>query len=130
MVELLSTEKAPQTDLDQNHVENELNDLRAERLNLSKELDLYLFSISSISKDELHFRATTGLDVSKFIIECTELFCQSPSSLNTQSCLYSSYKSHITDKSLLGIAPSGAVVIFVSQLYYGSISDKQILDRS
>ena len=67
MVELLSTEKAPQTDLDQNHVENELNDLRAERLNLSKELDLYSFSICSISKDELHFRATTGLDVSKFM---------------------------------------------------------------
>ena len=42
------------------------------------------------------------------MIDCTELFCQSPCSLNTQSCLYSSYKSHITDKSLVGIAPSGA----------------------
>ena len=34
---------------------------------MSKELDLYLFSFSSISKDEVHFRATTGLDVSKFM---------------------------------------------------------------
>ena len=66
-VELLSVEKATQTDLDQNHLENELNDLRTEKLNLSKELDLYLFSFSSISKDEVHFRATTGLDVSKFM---------------------------------------------------------------
>ena len=63
------------------------------------------------------------------IIDCTELFCQSPSSLNTQSCLYSSYKNHVTYKGLVGIAPSGAV-IFVSQLYDGSISDKEIVSRS
>ena len=66
-VELLSVEKAIQTDLDQNHLENKLNDLRTEKLNLSKELDLYLFSFSSISKDEVHFRATTVLNVSKFM---------------------------------------------------------------
>ena len=242
-VKSLSTEKATQTDLDQNHLENELNDLRTEKLNLSKELDSYLF--------EAHFRATTGLDVSKCmyllelvepgqncegikfyeakkskqqetciqnsdcfkrgpkpklnpedelfmtlvwlknafplyhlswlfkipvstvsrhliswvnflyfklgsipiwpskeeiletmptsfkktypntrcIIDCTELFCQSPSSLNTQSCLHSSYKNYVTYKGLVAIAPSGAV-IFVSQLYDGSISDKEIVSRS
>ena len=43
------------------------------------------------------------------IIDCTELFCQSPSSLNTQSCPRSSYKSHVTYKGLVGIALSGAV---------------------
>ena len=64
-VELLSIEKVTQTDLDQNHLENELNDLRAEKLNLSKELALYLFWFSYISKDEVHFRATTRLDASK-----------------------------------------------------------------
>ena len=63
------------------------------------------------------------------IIDCTELFCQSPSSLNTQSCLYSSYKSHVIYESLVGIAPSGAA-IFVSQLYDCSISDKEIVSRS
>ena len=41
-VELLSIEKTTQTDLDQNHLENEFNDLRAEKLNLSKNLDSYL----------------------------------------------------------------------------------------
>ena len=66
-VELLSVEKATQTDLDQNHLKSEPNDLRSEKLNLSKELDLYFFSFSNISKDELHFRATTSLDVSKFM---------------------------------------------------------------
>ena len=66
-VELLSVEKATQTDLDQNHLADELNDLRAEKLNLSKELDFYLFSFSNISKDEVHFQAITGLDFSKFM---------------------------------------------------------------
>ena len=65
--ELLSIEKATQTDLDQNHLENNLNDLKTEKPNLRKELDLYLFSFSSISKDEVRFRATTALDVSKFM---------------------------------------------------------------
>ena len=56
------------------------------------------------------------------------MLCQSPSSLNIQSCLYSSYESHVTYKGLVGIAPSGAV-IFASQLYDGSISDKEIVNR-
>ena len=59
------------------------------------------------------------------IIDCTELFCQSPSSLNTRSCLYSSCKSHVTYESFVEIA-----VIFVSQLYDCSISDKEIVNRS
>ena len=56
------------------------------------------------------------------------MLCQSPFSLNIQSCLYSSYESHVTYKGLVGIAPSGAV-IFASQLYDGSISDKEIVNR-
>ena len=63
------------------------------------------------------------------IIDCTELFYQSSFSLNTQSCQYSSYKSQVTYKGHVGIAPSGAV-IFVSQLYDGSIFDKEIVNRS
>ena len=67
------------------------------------------------------------------IIDCTELFCQRPSSLTIQSSLYSSYndKHHVTYKGLVlvGIAPSGSIT-FVSQLYEGSISDKEIVARS
>lgn len=63
------------------------------------------------------------------IIDCTELFCQRPSSLSTQSALYSHYKSHVTYKGLVGISPSGAIT-FISQLYDGSISDKEIVQRS
>ena len=63
------------------------------------------------------------------IIDCTEMYCQRPSSLSTQSTLYSHYKSHVTYKGLLGISPSGSIT-FISALYDGSISDKEIVKRS
>lgn len=63
------------------------------------------------------------------IIDCTELYCQRPSSLAIQSSLYSHYKSHVTYKGLLGISPSGAIT-FINQLFDGSISDKEIVRRS
>ena len=61
----------------------------------------------------------------RVIIDCTEIYVQTPSSLLLQSQLYSSYKSNTTFKGLIGIAPHGAVT-FVSSLYTGSISDKEI----
>lgn len=59
------------------------------------------------------------------ILDCTEIFVQTPSSLLLQSQLYSSYKSSTTLKGLIGITPHGAVS-FVSSLYSGNISDKEI----
>ena len=43
--------------------------------------------------------------------------------------MYSHYKNHVTYKELLGIAPSGGIT-FISQVYDGSISDKEIVRRS
>ncbi|XP_058632508.1 uncharacterized protein LOC131541040 [Onychostoma macrolepis] len=63
------------------------------------------------------------------VIDCTELRCQTPSSLLLQSEVFSSYKSHCTFKGLIGMAPHGAVT-FVSSLYAGSISDKELLKQS
>ena len=63
------------------------------------------------------------------IIDCTELYCQRPASLAIQSALYSSYKSQVTYKALLGISPAGTIT-FISELYDGSISDKEITRRS
>ena len=65
----------------------------------------------------------------KVIIDCTELFCQRPSSLTIQSSLFSHYKHHVTYKGLVGIAPSGAIT-FVSELFDGSISDIEMVKRS
>ena len=64
----------------------------------------------------------------RVIIDCTELYCQVPSALNTQNSLYSTYKHHVTYKGFIGIAPSGAVT-FVSPLYQGRTSDKEIVGK-
>ena len=63
------------------------------------------------------------------IIDATELFCEVPASLSLQSQCYSSYKSHTTMKGLVGIAPNGAIV-FISTLYNGSISDRELTIKS
>ena len=63
------------------------------------------------------------------IIDATELKIQVPSALQKHSESYSSYKSHTTSKSLIGVDPNGGIM-FISQLYEGSISDKQIVKRS
>ena len=62
------------------------------------------------------------------IIDCTELFVQVPSSIKIQSAMYSIYKYHVTYKGLIGIAPFRAVT-FVSLLYCGNTSDKEIVER-
>lgn len=65
----------------------------------------------------------------RVIIDGTEIKCQTPSSLVLHSEMYSTYKSHTTFKGLIGIAPSGHIT-FISQLYAGSISDREITVRS
>ncbi|KAK6184406.1 hypothetical protein SNE40_006886 [Patella caerulea] len=62
------------------------------------------------------------------IIDTTELKVQVPSALQKHSESYSSYKSHTTLNGLLGVDPNGGIM-FVSQLFEGSISDKQIVSR-
>ena len=63
------------------------------------------------------------------IIDCTEIKMETPSALDNQSACYSYYKSNTTMKGLVGITPSG-VCSFVSDLYTGSISDKEIIIQS
>ena len=43
--------------------------------------------------------------------------------------LFSTYKNHTTLKGLVGISPSGAIT-FISQLHRGSMSDREIVERS
>ena len=61
----------------------------------------------------------------RVILNCTEIFVETPTSLLLQSQLYSCYKSNTTLKGLNGITPNGANS-FVSSLYTGGISDKEI----
>ena len=48
--------------------------------------------------------------------DCTEIFCQTPSSLLLQSEVFSTHKSHTTFKAMIVMAPHGGVT-FVSGLY-------------
>jgi len=52
-----------------------------------------------------------------------------PSSLHLNGELFSNYKHHTTLKGLIGISLGGAIT-FISQLYTGSISDREIVVRS
>ncbi|XP_056094376.1 uncharacterized protein LOC130101481 [Rhinichthys klamathensis goyatoka] len=63
------------------------------------------------------------------VLDCTEIFCQTPSSLLLHSEVYSPYKSHTTFKAMIGIAPHGPIT-FVSPLYAGSMSDREIFKQS
>lgn len=65
----------------------------------------------------------------RVVIDCTEIFVESSSDFRQTGNLYSSYKSHTTGKVLIGVSPSGACM-FVSDVFEGSISDKQICIQS
>jgi hypothetical protein len=65
----------------------------------------------------------------KVIIDCTEIKCQMPSSFLLNSQLCSSYKNHTTLKGLIGITPGGCIS-FISELYTGRLSDREIVERS
>ena len=63
------------------------------------------------------------------IIDCSEIFFDTPSSLDVQACLWSDYKHHCTVKFLIAITPNGAVS-WLSPLYGGRASDIHIVRDS
>ena len=65
----------------------------------------------------------------RIIIDGTEIFTEVPSSLKSQSQTWSEYKHHNTWKALVGISPTGCI-IFVSKLWAGRVSDKELTQRS
>ena len=65
----------------------------------------------------------------RIIIDATEFSIERPSSLLSQACTFSSYKNKNTVKVLIGVTPSGAI-LFVSEAYKGSISDRKLVEVS
>lgn len=63
------------------------------------------------------------------IIDCTELFCETPPTVEMRASMYSTYKSHFTLKYLVAITPSG-YISFVSKGYGGRTSDCIIVNDS
>ncbi|XP_056133887.1 uncharacterized protein LOC130110731 [Lampris incognitus] len=70
-----------------------------------------------------------GYSNTQVVLDCTELQCQTPSSLLLQSEVFSTYKSHCTFKAIVGMSPHGALT-FVSALFEGSMSDKEVFRQS
>ena len=63
------------------------------------------------------------------IIDCSEIFTETPKDHRLQRLIWSSYKHHNTIKFLIGVAPN-SMIVFLSQAYCGSISDKEITIQS
>ena len=65
----------------------------------------------------------------RVIIDATEIFISQPRLPELQQMTFSNYKNHNTFKALIGISPSRAIT-FVSKLFPGSISDKELTRNS
>ena len=65
----------------------------------------------------------------RVVIDCTEFFVATPSSLEAAALLWSNYKHHSTIKVLIGITPNG-LISFVSDCYGGRATDKHIVENS
>lgn len=62
------------------------------------------------------------------IVDCTEIFVESPESLYHRTLSYSDYKHHNTYKAFIAITPAGSLS-YVSELFPGSVSDREIVER-
>ena len=63
------------------------------------------------------------------IIYCTEVYLETPSSLEVQANLWSYYKHHCTSKFLVAITLNGAI-LWISSTYGGHTSDAYIVRNS
>ena len=59
------------------------------------------------------------------MIDGTEIFVERATSMKTQAQTWSNYKDHNTWKALVGISTNG-IVTFVSSLWKGRVSDKEL----
>ncbi|GFT40986.1 uncharacterized protein NPIL_518371 [Nephila pilipes] len=65
----------------------------------------------------------------RLIVDYIEFLIQKPIDLMEQELTFSHYRNTYTLKGMIGITPNGAIS-FISPLYCGSISDKQLFIRS
>ena len=59
------------------------------------------------------------------IIDCSELFIETPQAHDLQASTWSTYKHHNTLKYLIGVSPN-SFIVYVSKAYTGRVSDKEI----
>jgi hypothetical protein len=97
-----------------------------------------VFFVEAIEKRELPSVAKNNLELPecfkpfpqcRIILDATEVEIDIPKNLDQNKLTFSNYKQRNTFKGLVGIAPSNAV-IFVSELFPGSVSDKELTRQS
>ena len=62
------------------------------------------------------------------ILDCTDIELVTPKRMDLLQFTYSTYRSMNSFKALVGVACNG-VIIFISKLYFGSTSDKVIVQK-
>ena len=65
----------------------------------------------------------------RIVIDCTELFSETPSSIGVHKQFHSNYKHHTTVKFLVGMNTGGAIT-YISDMFGGRASDKFITNES
>ncbi|XP_072400928.1 uncharacterized protein [Diabrotica undecimpunctata] len=65
----------------------------------------------------------------RLILDCTEIYVQTPKCLCCRIRFYSQYKSHLTIKFRTGVSPGG-LITYVSKAYGGRTSEKVIFEES
>lgn len=65
----------------------------------------------------------------RIIIDCTELFAETPSSIGVHKQFHSTYKHHSTVKFMVGMNTAGSIT-YISDMFSGRASDKFITNES
>ena len=96
---------------------------------LSRELEKICSMPSTEKTAEIGAPCFDNFPGTRVVLDCTEVFSQTPQSLTAHKHIHSNYKHHSTVKFLVGMSPSGAIV-YVSQMWGGHASDKKITQEA